>query len=177
MKTTHKYRRLAFLLALPLLVLVADAADAHSPKRRPAPPVEVPAAAQVAPSDPLPAWSIPPRGLHPCGSRTKATPSIEVQRATYSAAAEFGISAPLMFAIFRGESEYNPNAANPSSSARGLGQHLGRYWPDRVRAFNRANPGATLASTSIFSISAQTRVTAFMLSGGMGRNGRRAWAC
>lgn len=180
MKTIHAYRWLGFLMVLPLLVLVADGASAHSPKRRPPPPPVAPPV-QVAPTDGLPAWSVPPLSLHPCGSRTTATPSVEIQRATYSAAAEHGVDPVLMFAIFRGESEYNPRAVNAirtrKGHARGLGQHLEGYWSERVSQFQRSHPTSRLAGTSIYDIQAQTRITAWMLAGGMGRNAQRAWNC
>ena len=40
----------------------------------------------------------------------------------------------LALRILACESEGDPNAANPTSSARGLFQHLGKYWDDRFAA-------------------------------------------
>lgn len=40
------------------------------------------------------------------------------------------------------ESAGNPRAANPTSSARGLFQHLGSFWPERARKAGR--PGADI---------------------------------
>lgn len=168
-------RRLTALiiLAVASIALAAStAATAHTPQPAPV------AVSSPAPSAlQLPPFVVPPRSLHPCGSSTRATPSEAVQWATYDAAAEFGVNPAVLFAIARGESGYNPDAANRRSSARGLDQHLGRYWPSRVTAFNRAHPDRPLASASIYDPVSQSRVTAWMLTGGMGRVGRRAWAC
>jgi len=57
------------------------------------------------------------------------------------------------------ESGGNPDAANPTSSARGLFQHLGRYWSDR-------STRAGWAGASIFDPEANVAVAAWLQSWG-----------
>ena len=57
------------------------------------------------------------------------------------------------------ESKGNPNAANPTSSARGLFQHLERYWPAR-------SSSAGWAGYSIFDPTANVAVAAWLSAGG-----------
>ncbi len=64
------------------------------------------------------------------------------------------------------ESGGNPNAANPTSSARGLLQHLGRFWPQRSEA-------AGWAGASIFDPEANIAVGAWLLA----KNGKGSWEC
>lgn len=54
------------------------------------------------------------------------------------------------------ESKGNPNAANPRSSARGLFQHLERYWPAR-------SSKAGYAGASILNPEANTAVAAYLV--------------
>lgn len=108
--------------------------------------------------------------LHPCGSPTRANPPAEVDRALRTSAAESGVSYALLRAIARGESAFNPRAAN--SQAGGIGQHLYRYWPGRVAAFNRAHPDNRVHPW-ILDLWGNVRVTAWMLSLGQAS----AWRC
>ncbi len=64
------------------------------------------------------------------------------------------------------ESGGNPNAANPTSSARGLLQHLGRFWVGRSEA-------AGWAGASIFDPEANIAVGAWLLA----KNGKGSWEC
>ena len=64
------------------------------------------------------------------------------------------------------ESGGNPNAANPTSSARGLLQHLGRFWPQRSEA-------AGWGGASIFDPEANIAVGAWLLN----KNGKASWVC
>ncbi len=57
------------------------------------------------------------------------------------------------------ESKYDPDAANPTSSARGLFQHLGRYWPER-------SAQAGWAGASILDPEANIAVAAWLSKGG-----------
>lgn len=91
-----------------------------------------------------------------------------------AASAESGVPYSTLVRISSCESGHNPNARNRRSSARGLFQQLGRYWPGRVKAFNAAHPDSPLLSTSIFDPVSNTRVSAAMMSR---RRGLRAWSC
>ncbi len=64
------------------------------------------------------------------------------------------------------ESGGNPDAANPTSSARGLLQHLGRFWPQRSEA-------AGWAGASILDPEANIAVGAWLLA----KNGKASWVC
>lgn len=123
----------------------------------------------------LPAWQVPPRGLHPCGNPTTAEAPSDIRFSIYGAAAEHGVSPQLLLAIARGESGYDRRSSN-SAGAQGLYQHLRRYWSERVRAFNKTH-SRDLRSGSVFDVDDSSRVTAWMLAGGMGGVGRRAWNC
>lgn len=57
------------------------------------------------------------------------------------------------------ESKYDPDAAHPRSSARGLFQHLARYWPERSVA-------AGWAGASILDPEANVAVAAWLSNGG-----------
>lgn len=65
------------------------------------------------------------------------------------------------------ESRGDPNAANPTSSARGLFQHLERYWPAR-------STSAGWAGYSIFDPEANVAVAAWLSAGGTGWH---HWTC
>ena len=65
------------------------------------------------------------------------------------------------------ESKGNPNAANPTSSARGLFQHLERYWPAR-------SSSAGWAGYSIFDPTANVAVAAWLSADGTGWH---HWTC
>lgn len=57
------------------------------------------------------------------------------------------------------ESRFDPSAANPRSSARGVFQHLGRYWPQRSVA-------AWWGGASILDAEANVAVAAWLSHGG-----------
>lgn len=65
--------------------------------------------------------------------------------------------------VIRCESGGDQYAANPRSSARGLFQHLGKYWPSRVAAVG-------MAGADIFDVEAQFAVAAWLVyqQGGWG---------
>ena len=65
------------------------------------------------------------------------------------------------------ESRGDPNAANPTSSARGLFQHLERYWPER-------SSKAGWSGYSIFDPEANVAVAAWLSAGG---SGWHHWTC
>ena len=65
------------------------------------------------------------------------------------------------------ESNGNPNAKNPRSSASGLFQHLGKYWPARSAA-------AGFAGASIFDPTANVAVAAWLRDQ---RGGWSHWVC
>ncbi len=67
--------------------------------------------------------------------------------------------------IMRCESGGNPQAKNPGSSASGLFQHLGKYWPARSSA-------AGYAGASIFNPTANVAVAAWLRDQ---RGGWRHW--
>lgn len=68
--------------------------------------------------------------------------------------------------VMRCESGGNPNAKNPRSSARGLFQHLSRYWPTRSAA-------AGFAGASVFDPTANVATAAWLWrTGGWGH-----WVC
>ena len=69
-------------------------------------------------------------------------------------------------AIMDCESGGDPYAKNPHSSASGLFQQLGRYWPDRAR--EAGWPGA-----SVFDPEANIAVSAWLYSWG----GKSHWEC
>lgn len=117
--------------------------------------------------------------LHPCGVPFPGPPSPRVERAIRAAAAEFGVNPQLMLDIAAGETGFTvegKGAINRYSDARGLFQHRKRYWKARVRAFNRKHPESKV-SAYIFNLESQSRITAFMLAGHMGKSGKRAWRC
>lgn len=64
------------------------------------------------------------------------------------------------------ESRGDPNAKNPHSSASGLFQHLGSYWPER-------STKAGWAGADIFDPEANIAVAAWLLDWG----GRSHWVC
>ncbi len=68
--------------------------------------------------------------------------------------------------IIQCESEGDPNAANPDSSARGLFQHLGKYWEER-------SADAGWAGADIFDPEANVAVAAYLLR----RDGTWHWTC
>ena len=69
--------------------------------------------------------------------------------------------------IMRCESGGNPNAKNPGSSASGLFQHLGKYWPTRSAA-------AGFAGASIFDPTANVATAAWLRDQ---RGGFAHWVC
>ncbi len=69
--------------------------------------------------------------------------------------------------IMQCESGGNPNAANPSSSASGLMQHLKRYWATRSAA-------AGFAGASIFDPTANVATAAWLRDQ---RGGWQHWTC
>lgn len=105
-----------------------------------------------------------------------------VRAAVAQAAREHGVSVALMNHITARESRWTPTAANPRSSARGLQQHLTKPswgWYGRVRTYNAwaRRVGAQQVSSDWRDPLSMSRVTAFMLSGKMGRTATRAWDC
>lgn len=68
--------------------------------------------------------------------------------------------------IIQCESNGNPNAKNPHSSARGLMQHMKRYWSERSAA-------AGWAGASIQNPEASIAVGAWLLA----KNGPGSWEC
>lgn len=69
--------------------------------------------------------------------------------------------------IIRCESGGDPEAKNPRSSARGLFQHLKRYWPKRA-------PKAGFADRTVFDPEANVAVAAWLLYKG---GGKSHWTC
>lgn len=108
--------------------------------------------------------------LHPCGSPTRANPPADVDRALRTSAEEFGVSYALLRSIARSESAFNPRER--TGSHYGLFQHASRYWPARVRGFNRMRPENPVAR-DITDIWGNTRVSAWMIRTG----GTRPWRC
>jgi hypothetical protein len=59
----------------------------------------------------------------------------QVKQLIRCAAAYYGISAERSLYIANRESNFKPKAYNSSSCAKGVFQHLCRYWPDRAYAY------------------------------------------
>lgn len=74
--------------------------------------------------------------------------------------------APWAMAVMWCESQGDPNAKNPASSASGLFQHLASYWGERSAA-------AGWAGASIWDPEANVAVAAWLLAHG----GRSHWTC
>lgn len=98
----------------------------------------------------------PPAGLDPW-SGTGDTVGVEQWRGLVSA--WFGANTDDALTVIACESGGNPDAANPRSSARGLFQHLGRFWPERSAA-------AGFAGADIFDPEANVAVAAWLSGGG-----------
>lgn len=91
----------------------------------------------------------------------------EVVKTIVAAANRFGVSSSTMLCIARRESGLDERAYNPSG-ASGLFQHMRRFWPGRVRAYN-AGVGPLLkihANASPFSMRANSVVAARMIRHG-----------
>lgn len=73
---------------------------------------------------------------------------------------------PWAMRVMQCESGGDPDAANPRSSARGLFQHLGRYWPERSEK-------ARWGGASIFDPEANIAVAAWLFYTG----GPSHWVC
>jgi hypothetical protein len=58
--------------------------------------------------------------------------SFHVKRLIRCAARHYGVSTERALYIARRESRFQPKAYNVSSCAKGVFQHLCRYWPDRA---------------------------------------------
>ncbi len=104
--------------------------------------------------------TLPPRGTPYTGSDVVERWRPLVTRYFQASDVEWALK------IIACESGGNPNAANPTSSARGLLQHLGRFWPQRSEA-------AGWAGASILDPEANIAVGAWLLE----RNGKGSWVC
>lgn len=73
-----------------------------------------------------------------------------VKRLIRCAAAYYHISADKALYVARRESRFDPEAFNASSCAKGLFQHLCRYWPDRADNYGFDNWSAYNARANVF---------------------------
>ena len=74
----------------------------------------------------------------------------QVQRLIRCAARLYGVGASTAISIAYRESQFHPNAYNSSSCAKGIYQHLCRYWPSRAGDYGFAGWSAFNARANIF---------------------------
>lgn len=122
----------------------------------------------------------PPRG--PCtGEKYRITRDMgyskRVQRGRWVVRCVFNAVVPSQLETARDiayrESRFDPFAHNASSDARGLFQHLGRYWQDRVYGYlDREEFPNTWAGVSAYSARANALATARIVK----RHGWGPWS-
>ena len=74
----------------------------------------------------------------------------KVKQLIRCAAAYYHVNAERALYVARRESRFNPKAFNASSCAKGLFQHLCRYWPERADAYGFDNWSAYNGRANIF---------------------------
>lgn len=75
---------------------------------------------------------------------------LKVKKLIRCAAGYYHVSVERALYVARRESRFNPRAYNSSSCAKGLYQHLCRYWPGRADAFGFDNWSAYNGRANVF---------------------------
>jgi hypothetical protein len=73
----------------------------------------------------------------------------QVRRLIRCAARHYGVNVERALDVARRESNFRPRAYNPSSCAKGVFQHLCRYWPGRAYEYGFWKVGAFNARANI----------------------------